>query len=364
MKAHPVLAAAFATLVLTAMPPSAQAQDPSLPANGPRIVINTVTQTLPNLPQYTQVELPIFRERVPAWSNGRVEFRSSTWAESGVTASNILRVVRQGQAEISAAPLTSISGDVPFVEIADLAGLNPTIARARQVTAAVVDASNRELERFGLRIIGTYVFPANVVFCRQPISSLADLAGRKVRTFGPSQNDLVEQLGAQSVSIGFPEVYGALERGVADCGVTAALSGNAAKWFEVTTHMLNLAVSWGVGGYYVSLRWWNSLEPDVRTFVEQVFRRIEDGQWELGRVGTSEGIACNTGQADGCKMGTLVTGARRMTSVEPSDADRQRLQAILQSTVVANWVRRCGANCGKQFNDIVAPIVGFRYANP
>lgn len=354
--------AAAAAVLLGMASPAARAQDPSLPAGGPRVVINTVTQTLPNLPQYTQVELPIFRERVPGWSNNRVEIRPSTWAESGVTAGNILRLVRQGQAEVSAAPLTSVSGDVPFVDIADLAGMNPTIGRAREITNAVVAASNRELERFGLRIIGTYVFPANVIFCRQPIASLADLAGRKVRTFGPSQNDLVEQLGAQSVSIGFPEVYGALERGVADCGVTAALSGNAAKWFEVTTTMYNLPVSWGVGGYYVSLRWWNSLDPAVRGFVEQVFRRVEDGQWELGRAGTTDGVACNTGDAAGCRIGTVVTGARRMQVVEPSDADRQRLQSILQTTVVPRWVARCGARCGQQFNDTVAPIVGFRYA--
>ncbi|WP_431281131.1 TRAP transporter substrate-binding protein [Humitalea sp. 24SJ18S-53] len=361
MIAKRTIAATVAVLAAGFFGPAAWSQEPSLAA-GPRVTINTITQTLPTLPQYTQVELPIFRERVPAWSNGRVEFRPSTWAESGVTGSNILRVVRQGQAEISAAPLASVAGDVPFVEIADLAGLSPTIERARAISAAVVNASNREMERFGLRIIGTYVFPANVIFCRQPLASLADLAGRKVRTFGPSQNDLVEQLGAQAVSIAFPEVYGALERGVADCAVTAALSGNAAKWFEVTTHMYNLPVSWGIGGYYVSLRWWNSLDPAVRGFVEQVFKRIEDEQWALGLNGTADGVACNIGDASGCRTGTLVTGARRMTVVEPNDADRARVQSILQGAVLTNWVRRCGARCGTQFNEIVAPVVGFRYA--
>ncbi len=356
-----IFAALFAATMLTSMSTSF-AQEPSLPKGSP-VKVTAVTQSLPTLPQYTQVELPIYKDKVPAWSNGRVTINSSTWAESGVSGNDILRLVRQGQADVGASPLASVAGDVPFLEIADLAGLSPTVDQARKVSAAAVNAANDELKRFGIKIIATYPFPANVIFCRTPVKQLSDLSGRKVRTFGPSQNDLVLSLGAQPVSVGFPEVYGALERGVADCAVTAASSANAAKWFEVTKYMYNLPVSWGTGGYYVNLAWWESLPPDVRTFVEGVYKQVEDGEWALAERGTADGLACNTGKAAECKIGTLVSEKNVMINAEPTPGDADKLRQILVSTVVPKWIARCGGErCAALFDKTVAPVVGFKAA--
>ena len=338
----------------------AEAADPSLGA-GPKVAVSSITQSLPSLPQYTRIELPIYRDKVPQWSGGRVSFTPSTWAESGVSGSDILRLIRQGQAEIGAAPFATVSGDLPFLEVVDLAGLSPTIEMAHRITDAVIPVANKELERFGVRIIGSYPFPANIPFCREPLKGLADLKARKVRTFAPSQNDLMGDLGAQSVSIGFPEVYPALATGVADCAITAALSGNAAKWPEVTRTMYDLPVSWGTGGYFVNLRWWNAQTPEVRVFLEGVYAQITEQEWQLGADGSAAGVACNIGNAADCKLGTLVT-KNPMTVVEPSEADKATLRRVLETVVIPRWVKRCGKpECATEFNQSVAPIVGFKY---
>lgn len=337
---------------------AAHAQDnPTLSGEGDKVTLKTVTQTLPTLTQYTKVEMPIYKQ-VPDWTNGRVAVEPSTWAEYGVQAADILNLVRQGQVDVGAAPLAQVSGQVPFLEIADLAGLSPDVKTARSVADAVIDASNTELEKFGIRIIGTYPFPANIMFCKDEVGSLADLEGHKVRTFSPSQNDLVQSLGGQTVSIGFPEVYGALERGVADCAVTAALSGNAAKWFEVTNSMLNIPVSWGTGGYYVSLDWWNGLAPDVQTFVGDLYAKIEDEQWALAAAGTADGVACNSGDEANCKIGQLVSAEQAMSVVTPSEEDMAKLRQTLTYVVIPAWVARCGDDCAAKFDDILGPVTG------
>jgi TRAP-type transport system periplasmic protein len=105
----------------------------------------------------------------------------------------------------------------------------------RKVAEAVMPELNKELERFNVRIIATYPFPAQVFFCRDPITSLADVKGRRVRTPGGSQNDFIQAIGGQPVAIGFPEVYSALERGVVDCAVTGTATGNGARWYEVAS---------------------------------------------------------------------------------------------------------------------------------
>ncbi|HEX9434911.1 MAG TPA: TRAP transporter substrate-binding protein [Burkholderiales bacterium] len=341
------------------LPIAAQAQTPSLPP-GPKIAITTITQAVPVSPQYFRVEVPYYKEKMPKWSSGRIEIKSSTAAEMNVNPADVLRLVRQGQVDIGGAPLATVSGDVPFLEVADLAGLNPTLEQARRVMRAVSASANQELERFGIRIIGSYVFPGNVLFCRQPMKSFADLKGRKVRTFGPSLGDLVVEVGGQPVSIAFGEVYSALERGTVDCAVTGTQSANATKWYEVTTHMYLLPLAWATSAYYANVKWWNSLSPEVRDFIARSFEMIEEEQWQLARDSYQEGIDCNAGRKEGCKTSTLVT-KNPLVAVEPTEQDKAALKSILAKTVIPNWVKRCGARCGEQFNTVVAPLAGVRY---
>ena len=211
-----------------------------------KLTITAVTQPLNTQPQFTRVDKPLFVDGLKAKSGGTIDVKLSSHAEMSLNGPEVLRLVRAGQVDIGASPLSTVSGDVPFLDGIDLAGLHPEITQARKAADALVPLANKELEKFGSFIIATYPFPAQVVFCRQPMTSLADLKGRKIRTFGASLNDFVTAVGGQPVSIGFPEVYSALERGVADCAVTGTGSGNAAKWYEVTTHVYNLPVSWAV----------------------------------------------------------------------------------------------------------------------
>jgi TRAP-type C4-dicarboxylate transport system substrate-binding protein len=352
-----VAAAALGALLFASG--AARAQMPaSLPA-GPKVPLVAVTQPLPTQPQYTRVDVPYLREMMAQRTGGRIETTLSTHAERNLSGTEIVRLVRSGQADLGAGTLTTLSGDVPILDGVDLAGLAPGIGVARQIADAVLPVANRDLERFGVRLVIMYPFPAQVLFCRQPFASLADLRGRKIRTFGNSLVDLVGAMGAQPVSIGFPEVYSALERGVVDCGITGSGSGVAARWPEVTTHISNLPLSWAVAGYMVNLAWWNRLDPQVRAFLEGTFREMTDKLWELGDAATRDGIDCAIGKAEACRIHSLA--ARPMTEVQATAADRVQLREILEKTVLPGFVRRCGARCGEVFNQTIAPLAGVRF---
>jgi TRAP-type C4-dicarboxylate transport system substrate-binding protein len=346
---------AVALALAVALPASAQA--PAVPP-GPPINVVAITQPNPVMTQFTLVDIPLLRE-MPARTGGRVNVTLASHAERNLSGLEIVRLVRSGQAEIGAGTLTTLSGDVPLLDGIDLAGLAPDIAKARQIAEAILPVANRELERFGVRLVVMYPFQAQVLYCRQPFTRLEDLRGRKIRTFGQSLVDLMTALGAQPVSIGFPEVYSALERGVVDCAITGAGSGAAGRWPEVTTHVSSLPLSWGVSGYMVNLGWWNRLDPAVRSFFEATFREMTDKLWELGAVGTRDGLDCNSGKREGCKLHPLA--ARPMTEVTPTPEEAARLRQIFETVVLPGFVRRCGARCGEVYNQVVAPISGVRF---
>jgi TRAP-type C4-dicarboxylate transport system substrate-binding protein len=349
-----MVAALFAAMQLSSV--SAQTA-----ATGPKIAVQAITQVSPTIPQYTQVDQPLLRDGLKAATNGRVEITLSSWPERNVNGPEVLRLVRSGQVDIAAGPLTTVSGDVPMLDGVDLAGLNPSIKQARKVADAMMPVANKELEKLGIKLVATYPFSGQMLFCRKPITSLADLKGLKVRINGPSSGDLVKALGGQPVSLAFGEVYTALERGTVDCGITGSGSGNGVKWPEVTTHLYTLSLSWSTAGYFVNLAWWNKLEPSIRAEFEKTFAAIENAQWKLGEDATEDGVACNVGRADGCsgKLATLVK--KPMTEVKAQSNEAGLIQTSLAETVLPAWVKRCGDRCGVVYNEVIAPITGVKY---
>ena len=331
----------------------------TLPA-GPKVTITAVTQLSPALPQYKDVDVPMLREKMPAASNGRIEINLKSYPEMSVQGPEVIRLVRSGQVEIGGAPLTTVSGDVPLLDGFDLPGLHTSMEQVRRAGIALMPAANRDLEKLGVRIIATSPFPAQVFFCKKPVAGIADLKGRKIRVAGPSQGDFLNALGAQPVAIAFGEVYTALERGTVDCAVTGTGTGNAQKWYEVTSHLYTLVASWGISGYMVNLAWWNKLDPQVRAFLQDYFTKVEEVQWKLGSELTQDGIECNVGNAAGCRIFGLLTD-KKMTLVKPTDADVARGRQVLVDVVLPNWVKRCGARCGETFNEIIAPLAGVKY---
>jgi TRAP-type C4-dicarboxylate transport system substrate-binding protein len=330
---------------------------------GPKVSISAVTQLSPSLPQYTRIDIPMLREAVPRTSGGRVEINLKSYPEMNVQGPEVIRLVRSGQVEIAGAPLPTVSGDAPILDGFDLPGAHTSMEQVRRAAQALMPAANRDLERLGVRIIATSPFPAQVFFCKKPVAGLADLKGLKIRVAGPAQSDFLSAVGAQPVAIAFGEVYSALERGTVDCAVTGTGTGNAQKWWEVTSHLYTLVASWGISGYMVNLAWWNKLDPAVRAYLEKTFHEVEDAQWKLGAELTQDGIECNIGNAAGCKIFSVLKN-KPMTLVKATDADNARARAILAETVLPGWVKRCGPRCGEAYNEFVAPIAGVRYRAP
>ena len=350
MKKLQALSSAIAVAAATLLMPSAQAQ---------KIAVQAITQVAPNLPQYTRVDQVLLRDGMAKATGGRVEVTLASWPERNVNGPEVLRLVRSGQVDIAAGPLTTVSGDVPMLDGVDLAGMNSDIRQARRVADAMVPVANRELERLGIKLVATYPFSGQMLFCRKPIATLTDIKGLKVRTNGPSAADLVKALGGQPVSLAFGEVYTALERGTVDCGITGSGSGNGVKWPEVSTHLYTLPLSWSTAGYYVNLAWWNKLEPAIRAQFEKTFAEIQEAQWNLGVEATNDGIACNVGRAEGCKLHTLVK--KPMVEIKPQGNMVALLQKELTEDVLPGWIKRCGDRCATVYNDVIAPITGIKY---
>jgi TRAP-type C4-dicarboxylate transport system substrate-binding protein len=229
----------------------------------------------------------------------------------------------------------------PEVGAPDLAGLNPDIGSLRRTIAAFRPYLEGMLrQRYGIELLAIYAYPAQVTFCAQPVTTLADLAGRRIRISSATQSDWVTALGATPVQTPFAEIVANIKRGNIDCAVTGTMSGNTIGLHEVTTHLHAMPVNWGVAAFIANGGVWSALPTDVQALLRRELPRLERAIWDEAEKETAEGVACNTGMA-ACTSGRKGS----MKLVQATAADGARRKEILERSIVPAYLKRCGPAC-------------------
>jgi TRAP-type C4-dicarboxylate transport system substrate-binding protein len=307
-----------------------------------------------NLSQYRNFEQPFWSKEITEKSKGAITAEITPFNEMGLKGAEIFRLMRLGVIDFGSTVLGYVAGDDARNEAIDLAGLAPDVATARKISDAYKPAYDKFYgEKFGLKVLGIWPYPAQVVFCNGEIKGLADLKGKKVRTGNRTLAEFVEALGGTGVTLAFNEVVPALQNKVVDCAITGTLSGNASKWHEVATHIYALPVGWSQVMFAVNQRRWQSLDPKVREFLQAEVTGLEDRIWKAAAEETQQGFDCNTGK-DTCTMGTKA----KMTLVPVSEGDRELLKKVLAETVLPRWAARCPGDCVPEWNKTVGAAVG------
>jgi TRAP-type C4-dicarboxylate transport system substrate-binding protein len=305
--------------------------------------------------QYTRQEEPFWTQELPKLTGGKVTAEIVPFDRAGIRGQEMLRLMQLGVVPYGTALLGLTAAQEPLFAAPDLAGLSPDMKTARRTVAAFRPYLEKTLrERYGIELLAVYAYPAQVIFCNKPFTSLADLAGRRTRTSSPPQADLVEALGGVPVQTGFAEIMANMKSGNIECAITGTMSGNTIGLHEATTHIHSMAINWGLSIFGANLAAWNSLSPEVRTTLRRELPKLEQAIWAEAERETGEGIACNVGTA-ACTEGRK----GRMVEVKPAPTDDARRRTIFVGTVLSRWVHRCGAHCAEVWNQTIGPVSGF-----
>ena len=211
-------------------------------------------------------------------------------------------------------------------------------------------------DRHGAKLLGIWPFGPQVVFCKVPISGLADLKGRKVRVYDASLAKFIEKLGGIPVTIPFAETQQALERGVTDCAITGPSSANSAGWPEVTTHFMPIGFQIALNAYGMNLNKWNSLGPDLQAKFTDAFKKLEDEIWTYSEQIFDDAVRCNVGK-EPCET----VKKFKMTEVPVKPQDQKLIQEALASISFPTWSELCDKTypeCSATWKKLVGPVVG------
>ena len=341
------LATATACIGAMAFAAGALAQD--LPQTNVKVV-----GVVNNLNMYKLVERPFWTETVPNESGGKVTADYVSMTDVNLKGTEQLRLAKLGVLEFFSGNIALMAADNLAFDAVDMTGVVPTFELARDMIEAYEPVLARHMEeQFNVKLLMTWPNPAQVLYCKPEISGLADIKDKKVRVSTKTAAIFVEAAGGVPLTIQWPEVIPAAQRGTLDCGITGTLSGNTGNWWEVFEYLHPITLAWGFWFHAVNLDAWNRLDPAVQAFFDDQFAKQEDLRWEVASQETQDGINCNTGQGE-CKFGIQSD----MNLVPVSQADIDLLQGYVESDVVPSWASACGAACVSDWNNTAGKVLG------
>jgi TRAP-type C4-dicarboxylate transport system substrate-binding protein len=343
------IAAAMLVALVGFCLPSAQAQ--TEPGQKMRIVGG-----LAGTRQYTRQEEPFWTKELARLSNGKFSAEIVPFDRAGVPGQDMLRLMKLGVVSFGTLPLNRIAAQDAEFNAPDLAGLNPDMTTLRKNVAAFRPYMEQTLrERYGIELLAVYVYPAQVLFCKQSMASLTDLASRRIRVSSVTGADFVEAFGGIPVLTGFAEIMPSMATGNIDCAITGTMSGNTIGLQEVTTHIHPVTVTWGLSIFAANSAAWKGVRPELKALLQTELPKLEAAIWNESDRETAEGIACNVGAAS-CTDGQK----GKMVAIGTLADDERRRREVFLAKVLPRWLQRCGTSCAQVWNQTIGPVSGIK----
>ena len=231
---------------------------------------------------YHTVNLNAFAAKVKEKSAGRMEIRVHP-ASSLYPQQEILPSLLDGRSEIGPVLSGYLTDVLLELGVLELPFMTSSLDEHQKAQQALKPFFTEQLAKKGLKLLTAHAWPSQQVFSHQPIRTVADWKGKKIRVYGADTANITRTLGGVPVNIAFGELYTALEKKTVDGAITSATNAEPMKFFEVSK-VINY---WFLAG--ASSEWlvtnqkaWDGLPKDLQQIVLDALKdvRFEDKEWE------------------------------------------------------------------------------------
>ena len=311
-----------------------------------------------NLFAWKEFEKRFWTEDLPKASGGKLTANAKPYTELGLSGFEVVRLLKIGAYDAAQAVTTYAAADAPELEGVDLAGVFqdfPTYRKALDAYRPVIEKALAS--KYNSKLLFLYSFPSQQMWCNLKAgagTTLKDLKGKKIRTYSTTLGDFIEGLGASAVTIAFAEVVPALQKGVADCGITGTMPAYNAKWWQVANTNIRVRLGYAASFGAMNMKVWQGLSKESQDIILKSAKKLEDEMW--GRTAELDKIGMDCNAKGPCSVGK----PGGMKPVEPTAADKAQLKQIVTDFVLKRFAKRCGKACAEQWNATVGKVAGLK----
>ncbi len=303
-----------------------------------------IADSLPADHIITQYTTNVFMERVKEELGDRVAFEHYP-AQQLAKAKDILSITQAGIADIGYIVPSYVSEKMPLGGVVELPGEIASSCEGALAYAHLVQPGGKldelEFQPNGVRVLyNVALSPYQAIFSkRAEVASLADFAGKKMRSNPGAMELSLQSAGATPVRMTPPEIFDAMSKGTIDGALLPFASTFSYGLNQIVSSATRNANFGSVGiTYSISQRKWDSLPADVQDVLTRIGREVTES-------------ACKTFDDAEKELATRMVD-EGATVFDLSDAEKATLAESFQS-VAKDWADALDKR-GKQGSEILS----------
>ena len=201
----------------------------------------------------------------------------------------IFRAVRTGQTQIGERFMSALGKEDPLLEVDS----QPFLATSYDDAMDLYQASKPEivkgLDSKGLVFLYAVPWPAQGLYSKKEINSIADLKGLKFRAYNSATIRIAELTGMAPTKIEAAEISQAFSTGAVESMITSPTTGKNKKiWENGVKYFYDIAAWFPKNMVIVNKDAWNQLDSATQKLVTMEASKAEKKGWALSKKGNKD----------------------------------------------------------------------------
>ena len=198
----------------------------------------------------------------------------------------IFRAVRTGQAQIGERFMSALGKEDPLLEVDSQPFLATSYSDAMKLYKASKPGIIKGLEENGLVFLYAVPWPAQGLYSKKEINSVADLKGLKFRAYNSATIRIAELTGMAPTKIEAAEISQAFSTGAVESMITSPTTGKNSKiWENGVKYFYDIAAWFPKNMVIVHRGAWNKLDSATQELVMKEAAVAERKGWDLSKKG-------------------------------------------------------------------------------
>jgi TRAP-type transport system periplasmic protein len=193
----------------------------------------------------------------------------------------IKRSVQSGLVPIAEFFMSNLGPEDPMFEVDAIPFVATTYDQARKLWEASRGPIGERFQKQGLRLLYSVPWPSQAFYTKDPVKSVADLKGKKMRTYNAQTARLATLLGAVPTTVQAVEIPQAFSAGVIDTMFTSGQTGVSTRAWEYTKHYYDTGGWLPKNVVVANARAFGALPADVQKSILDAAAAAEAKGWKL-----------------------------------------------------------------------------------
>ncbi|MBM3517512.1 MAG: TRAP transporter substrate-binding protein [Alphaproteobacteria bacterium] len=222
----------------------------------------------------------LFAEDLKKLSGGKLDITVHS-AGSLIKNPEIKRSLQTGLVPAAEFFMSNLGPENPLFEMDAIPFLAVTYAEARHLwnvtRAPITDLFSKQ----GIRLLYSVPWPSQAFYTKDPVKSIADLKGKKMRTYNAQTARLATLMGTIPTTVQAPEIPQAFSTGIIDTMFTSGQTGVSTRSWEYTKFYYDTGAWLPKNGVFANEGAFRKLPADVQKAMLDAAKTAEDRGWKM-----------------------------------------------------------------------------------